>query len=183
MRFLPRNAAALLGALVMLPAGGLRADDTRVQVGTGNGQPIYVSSVFSKQSIVKDPVDRALILQDYEKSENVLPPELVSKAMENIVKTSYGGNADRLLAELARYGISPQDYVHFVAEEMAIQATLDAHKIENKAGAWVGGLRKAAAVELLPKPVPAPGGAASLPSAPPAAGPTPTPRVADPRRH
>ncbi len=180
MRTLPPFLALVLFSTAF-PA--LRADDTRVQIATANGQPVYRSQVFSKQSVIKDEVDRALILQDYERSDNVLSPELTSKAMENIVKTSYGGNADRLVTELARYGISPQDYVRFVAEELAIQATLKEHEVENKNGAWVAGLRKAAAVEMLPKPVPAPGGAATPTPAPPPAEPTPTPRVADPRRH
>ena len=161
-----------------------RADETRVQIATANGQPVYRSAVFSKQSVVKDEVDRTLILQDYEKSDNELPPELVSKAMESIVKTSYNGDAEKLLTELARYRVTPQDYVRFVAEEMAITASLKEHEAQNKGGAWVAGLRKDAAVEMLPKPVPAPNSSPSpTPSPSPSpAEPIPTPRVADPRR-
>lgn len=182
-------AGSFLLLLAMLPvAPSLRADDTRVQIATANGQPVYRSAVFSKQSAVKDEIDRALILQDYERGENVLSPELVSKAMENIVKTSYNGDPNRLVDELARYKVTPEDYVRYVAEEMAVQATLKEHEAENKNGAWVAGLRKAAAIEMLPKPVPAPSKPTPTPTptpspSPDTASPSPAPRVADPRRH
>lgn len=167
--------------------GSLRADDTRVPVAVVNGLPVFHSELFKSQK-VKDDVDRAVILQAYEKSENILAPELVSTALQNIVKESYAGDAAKLTADLQRHHATPEDYVRYLAEELVLAAMFDQHK-DDPAGTWIADLRKQASVEKwkpgdkLPDPTPGPGVVPALPA--PSTGPfpnSPARRAPDPRR-
>ena len=139
-------AAGALALLFSLTTAA-RADDTAKQVAVVNGFPVFHSKVLISQ--VKDDVDRALLLQAYEKNEAVgLPGELVDQTIKKIVTDSYKGDMSLLINDLKKKGISLEDYRQFTSEELVLAAMLTNFDKQIKAG-WLAELRKNAAIEKL----------------------------------
>ena len=137
--------AAAVCALALLRPSVTRADDTAVQVATVNGFPVFHSKVLVSR--VKDDIDRALLLQAYEKDDKAgIPEDLVEKTIRKIVMESYGGDESRLIKELAAYKITPGDFKQFTSEELVLAAMLTNYDKQIKAG-WLTELRKAADIQ------------------------------------
>lgn len=123
----------------------MRADDTAVQVATVNGFPVFHSKVLVSR--VKDDIDRALLLQEYEKNEAAgLPEDLVERTIKKIVMDSYGGDESKLIKELSAHKITPEDFKQFTSQELVLAAMLTTYDKQIKAG-WLQELRKNADIQ------------------------------------
>ncbi len=118
-----------------------------MKVAVVNGFPVYHSKVLVSR--VKDDIDRALLLQAYEKNDTVgLPGELVDQTIKKIVAESYQNDLSRLINELKTHGITLEDFKQFTSEELVLAAMLTNYDKQIKAG-WLAELRKNASIQKL----------------------------------
>ncbi|MBV9127489.1 MAG: hypothetical protein JO117_05310 [Verrucomicrobia bacterium] len=140
--------AALVGVLacVLGWASAARADVTAVKVAVVNGQPIYHSKVLVS-SRMTDDIDRALLLQQYEKNPDLmLPAGMDDETYRKILNDTYKGDEARLVRELKSKGVTLEEYKRFITEELILAAMLSHFDKQIKAG-WLAELRKGAVIE------------------------------------
>ena len=139
------TACTLALSSLTLPASTARADNTAVEVATVNGYPVFHSKVLVSR--VKDDIDRALLLQEYEKNENAgLPEGIVEQTIQKIVAENYKGDLSNLISELQKHGITFEDYKQFTSQELVLAAMLTHYDKQIKAG-WLAELRKNASIQ------------------------------------
>ena len=147
-------ACSLLVAGAVVPA---RADNTRVQVGTLDGTPIYHWRAF--KSSVADDADRALILREFQRKEFRVPSTLVEERIQAEVKGGFGGDQRRFERELREKQATLPDYRRFLREEIILSAMTMQHanppadrsKVNEP---WLATLRARATVKMFPVKLP-----------------------------
>lgn len=125
--------------------------DASLPVGTVNGTAIYRPLM---KSIVADPIDRALLIYDYNKHAGKLSEAQVDEAVRAFKRDRFSNNEASLNAKLAELGATPDDLRRFVAEETKLRlelANITRTSISDESarraqGAYIAGLRRNATI-------------------------------------
>lgn len=125
--------------------------DFSVPVGTVNGVAIYRPLLKSEMA---NALDRALVINDFNKRGTKLSPAQVDAAVADYKRAHFNNNDAKLDAKLKELGATPTDFRQFVTEEARIHIMLagagrgsvseDAAK--RAQGAYVAGLRARATI-------------------------------------
>ena len=94
-----------------------------VPVGTVNGQPIYRPLLGSELS---NPVDRALVVYDYNRSHSRLSDSDIDEAVQDYKRAKFNNSDAKLDAKLASANATRADFRQYVAEEVKIHVMLGA---------------------------------------------------------
>ena len=94
-----------------------------VPVGTVNGQPIYRPLLGSELS---NPVDRALVVYDYNRSRPRLSDSDIDEAVQDFKRAKFNNSDAKLDAKLASANATRADFRQYVAEEVKIHVMLGA---------------------------------------------------------
>lgn len=109
-------------------------------VGTVNGQPIYRPLLGSELS---NPVDRALVVYDYNRSRPRLSDSDVDEAVQDYKRAKFNNSDAKLDAKLASVNATRADFRQYVAEEVKIHVMISA--VERSAVSIHGAQRAQAA--------------------------------------
>lgn len=120
-------------------------------VGTVNGQPIYRPMLPSE---VASPVDRALVVYDYNRSRPKLAEHDLTEAVEDYKRAKFNGSDAKLDAKLASINATRADFRQYVAEEIKIHLMLNAaargavsiHGAQRAQAAYLAALHQSATV-------------------------------------
>jgi len=69
---------------------------------------------------LKSLVDRALILEDFERQEGDIPPRMVDERVEELINERFNGNRAALLAALSEGRVTPEEWRRQLKEQMII---------------------------------------------------------------
>ncbi len=94
-----------------------------VPVGTVNGQPIYRPLLGSELS---NPVDRALVVYDYNRSRPKISDSDLDEAVQDFKRAKFNNSDAKLDAKLAAVNATRADFRQYVAEEVKIHVMLGA---------------------------------------------------------
>ena len=127
--------------------------DASLPVGTVNGQAIYRPLM---KSIVTDPIDRALLIYDYNKKSGKISDAQVDEAVRAFKRDRYSNNEAAVNARLNELGATPDDLRRFVAEEAKLRlelanitrTSLSDDAARRAQAAYVAGLRRNAAINV-----------------------------------
>jgi hypothetical protein len=141
-----------------LIAADARAQNVRVKVAIVDGVPAYHWRVFDPiyGKGIRDDVDRALIVRDFQRRGYILPEKFVDEALNREIADHYGGDKQKLVRALKDKGATFADFRHFLEEDIIVQAfsvhvtqrATDGHQPQSKTE-WLAGLRKKAHVHML----------------------------------
>lgn len=92
-----------------------------VPVGTVNGQPIYRPLLGSELS---NPVDRALVVYDYNRSQPRLSDSDLDEAVQDYKRAKFNNSEAKLDAKLLTVNATRADFRQYVAEEVKIHQML-----------------------------------------------------------
>ena len=95
--------------------------DLSVPVGTVNGSAIYRPLLKSE---VASPVDRALVIYDYNRRMPKLSPAQVDAAVHDFLRARFNNSEARLDAKLKELNATRPDFRQFVAEEVKVHLML-----------------------------------------------------------
>jgi TonB family protein len=140
--FLARPLVSCLFFFCVLSA---RAD--RLKVALIDNEPVFHWTAFT--SAISDDIDRALILRAFRQQGFHLPSHFVAEALQRKANQEYGGDQDKLEADLKSHGETMASWRQFTEEEIILQAMLaretklpqDGHPPLTRA-AWLASLRK-----------------------------------------
>ncbi len=127
-----------------------------VPVGTVNGQPIYRPLLGSELS---NPVDRALVVYDYNRSRPRLSDGDLDEAVQDYKRAKFNNSDAKLDAKLLSVNATRADFRQYVAEEVKIHVMLSAversavsiHSAQRAEAAYLARLRQ---TSLVNKPRP-----------------------------
>ncbi len=122
-----------------------------VPVGTVNGQPIYRPLLGSELS---NPVDRALVVYDYNRSQPRLADSDLDEAVQDYKRAKFNNSDAKLDAKLATVNATRADFRQYVAEEVKIHVMLgmvshgavSIHGAQRAQAAYLARLHQAAAI-------------------------------------
>lgn len=95
--------------------------DPSLPVGTVDGVAVYRPLL---KSVVPDPVDRALLIFDYNKRQGRLSDAQVEDAVRDYKRVRYSNNDAALTAKLNESGATLTDFRQFVTEETKLRLEL-----------------------------------------------------------
>ncbi len=95
--------------------------DASVPAGTVNGVAVYRPLM---KSVVADPVDRTLLIYDYNKREGRPSDAQVEDAVHDLKRTRFSNNEAAFNAKLSELGATPADFRQFVTEEIKLRLEL-----------------------------------------------------------
>ena len=90
-------------------------------VGTVNGQPIYRPLLGSE---LPNPVDRALVVYDYNRSQPRLSEGDIDEAVQDYRRAKFNNSEAKLNAKLAAVNATRADFRQYVAEEVKIHVMM-----------------------------------------------------------
>ena len=130
--------------------------DPTLPVGTINGTAIYRPLM---KSVVADPIDRALMIGDYNRRLPKLTEGQVEEAVRSYKRSKFNDNDAQLDAKLTQLGGNRDDFKRFVTEETKLRLVLgnvtrgsvSDESAQRAQRAYVAGLRQKASVNQ-PKP-------------------------------
>ncbi len=93
-----------------------------VPVGTVNGQPIYRPLLPSE---LPNPIDRALVVYDYNRSQPHLSDRDLDDAVQDYKRAKFANSDAKLDAKLRSLNATRADFRQYVAEEAKIHLMLD----------------------------------------------------------
>ena len=125
--------------------------DPSVPVGTVNGFAVYRPLLKSE---VADPINRALIIYDFNRHEAKLPAARLDAAVRDFIRARFNGDEGKLDGKLKTLGATRADFREFVGEEAKVHLMLanvgrgsvseeSARRAQN---AYIAGLRAHAAI-------------------------------------
>ncbi len=120
-------------------------------VGTVNGQPIYRPLLPSE---LANPVDRALVIYDYNRTDPKLSQGDLDEAVQDYKRAKFGNSDARLDAKLLSLNATRGDFRQYVAEEVKIHIMLSAatrgavsvHAAQRAQASYLARLHEAAAI-------------------------------------
>ncbi|HEX7515834.1 MAG TPA: hypothetical protein VF345_00960 [Chthoniobacterales bacterium] len=141
-----------------LVATDARGQIVRVTVAIVDGSPAYHWPIFDPiySKSIRDDVDRALIVREFQRRGYTLPEHFVDEALNREVAQHYGGDKEKLIQALKQKGATAADFRQFLAEDIIVQAFLvrvtrratDGRRPQSKAE-WLAGLSKRARIEMV----------------------------------
>ncbi len=125
--------------------------DASLPVGTVNGVAIYRPLM---KSLVTDPLDRALLIYDFDKRQGRLSDAQVDEAVRGYKRDRFSNNDTALNARLGELGATPDDFRRFVGEEAKLRlelanitrASVSDESAQRAQRAYVAGLRQQARI-------------------------------------
>ena len=141
-------------ALILAAIAAATADAGRVKEALLDGVPVYHWTNF--KSVYPDDIARALVLRDFQRQGFHLPGHFVKEALQNTIDKEYGGDKNRLVEELKRYGETMATYHQFTAEEIILQAMRKRETEWPGSGhppipemKWLASLRKGSRIQMI----------------------------------
>ena len=80
-----------------------------------------------EETALNDLIDRKLILSEFKSSNNRIPDKFVDEAVNNFVQSRFKGDRDKFLGELAKQGITLNQFRDIQRDQIAIQALQAKH--------------------------------------------------------
>lgn len=125
--------------------------DASVPAGTVNGVAIYRPLM---KSIVADPLDRALVVADYNHHRPPLSNAQIDAAVRDYKQARFKGNDAQLDAKLKELGANRDDFREFVVEEAKLRLMLNNatrgavsdESAQRGQKAYIAGLRQKASI-------------------------------------
>ena len=125
-------------------------------VGTVNGQPIYRPLLASE---LPNPVDRALVVYDYNRSQPRLAQGDLDDAVQDYKRAKFNNSDAKLDAKLRALNATRADFRSYVAEEVKIHIMLNSvshnavsiHAAQRAQAAYLARLHQTAAVNRPPR--------------------------------
>ena len=122
-----------------------------VPVGTVNGQPIYRPLLPSE---LPNPIDRALVVYDYNRSQGHLSDGDLDDAVQDYKRARFNNSDARLDAKLKALNATRADFRQYVAEEVKIHVMLNTvsrgavsiHAAQRAQAAYLARLHQTAAI-------------------------------------
>ena len=122
-----------------------------VPVGTVNGQPIYRPLLPSE---LANPVDRALVVYDYNRSQPRLASGDLDDAVQDYKRAKFSNSDAKLDAKLRALNATRADFRQYVSEEVKIHIMLSSvshnavsiHAAQRAQGSYLARLHQTAAV-------------------------------------
>ena len=131
-----------------------KTEPARVRVALLDGELVYHWAHF--QSVVRDDVDRALILRAFRRGGYTLPEHYIDEELNEFVKVEFKGDHGKMLEDLKRLHATLEDFRTFTAEELKIQAMRKYVTVHGKYGEtpipekqWLASLRKEARINMI----------------------------------
>ena len=122
-----------------------------VPVGTVNGQPIYRPLLPSELS---SPIDRALVIYDYNRSQPHLSDSDLDDAVQDYKRAKFANSDAKLDAKLRSLNATRPDFRQYIAEEAKIHLMLNTvsrgavsiHGAQRAQAAYLAHLHQTAAI-------------------------------------